>query len=131
MIVGVKESSIFNNIFTCLNLGVLTLIIVSGIWFDDVKNWQVPEEVVRNLTCTKDYERNENEPGNCGKGGFAPYGFEGILKGAATAFYAYVGFDAVATTGEEVKNPQRAIPLSIIVSLGVIFVMYFLIALTV
>lgn len=100
------------------------MIIIAGIWFDDVKNWQVPEEIVRNRTCTKDGE-------DCGTGGFAPYGFQGILKGAATAFYAYVGFDAVATTGEEVKNPQRAIPLSIIVSLGVIFVMYFLIALTV
>lgn len=124
LIVGVKESSIFNNIFTCLNLAVLTLIIISGIWFDDVRNWQIPKSEVENRTCSHD-------PHDCGTGGFAPYGFDGILKGAATAFYAYVGFDAVATTGEEVKNPQRAIPLSIIISLGVIFVMYFLISLTV
>jgi cationic amino acid transporter 1 len=74
-----------------------------------------------NEQCWAEKQEKGEYPGN---GGFLPYGFSGVIAGTATCFYAFVGFDAIATTGEEAINPQRNIPISIVLSLIVCCVAY-------
>ena len=59
---------------------------------------------------------------------FAPTGFSGIGRGAAYIFFAYIGFDAVSTTAQEAKNPQRDLPIGIIASLILCTILYILVA---
>ncbi|CAH1772769.1 unnamed protein product [Owenia fusiformis] len=114
--IGVKESSTFNNIFTGVNLLVVTYVVICGMFKADFHNWNIPKNEIPNGTDPK-YPT--------GDGGFFPFGFSGMMSGAATCFYAFVGFDAIATTGEEVRNPQKAIPISIVISLLACFLAYF------
>jgi amino acid transporter len=106
---GLKESSWVNNIFTLLNLAVVAFVIVAGGMNAKGENWRLPA--------------NASNPDD--HGGFMPFGVEGMIKGAATCFYGFVGFDCIATTGEEVKNPKKAIPVAIVLSLFIIFLAYF------
>ncbi|XP_077511254.1 high affinity cationic amino acid transporter 1-like isoform X2 [Amblyomma americanum] len=108
--IGVKESTRFNNVFTGLNLVVVLYVVIAGSFKADVGNWRLkPKDV----------------PSGSGAGGFFPYGIGGVLNGAASCFYGFVGFDVIATMGEEVKNPRRAIPIGIVLSLGIVFLAYF------
>lgn len=119
-----------NNIFTILNIFVVGFVIIAGslkgkshtlitaysliyYFLADPGNWSISPD------------KNDTNSTAIGSGGFFPFGIEGMIKGAATCFYGFVGFDCIATTGEEVRNPKRAIPISIILSLFIIFVAYF------
>ncbi|XP_053970804.1 cationic amino acid transporter 3 [Hylaeus volcanicus] len=111
--IGVKESSILNNIFTVVNLITIVVIVVAGSIKADPANWRIP---VESIPASVEH---------AGSGGFMPFGISGVMIGAAKCFYGFVGFDAVATTGEEAKNPQRNIPIAIVVSLIIILMAYF------
>ncbi|NXV20739.1 CTR3 protein, partial [Cepphus grylle] len=120
---GVSESALVNKIFTAVNLVVLGFVIIAGFVKGDIKNWQLSEEDYTNNMYPE--PPDDVRKIDFGSGGFVPFGLEGILTGAATCFYAFVGFDCIATTGEEARNPQRSIPIGIIVSLLICFVAYF------
>lgn len=87
-------------------------IITNSIFAADPNNWAI---------------RKEDIPAgvNGGAGGFMPFGVAGVMAGAAKCFYGFIGFDVLATTGEEAKDPKRNIPLSIFLSLIIIFLAYF------
>lgn len=74
-----------------------------------MNNWKIPAKEVSD---------------GYGEGGFFPYGFVGVVKGAAICFFGFIGFDVIAAACEEVKNPKKSVPLSICLSLLIVFSAY-------
>src|SRR5215213_5847914 len=99
--VGIKESRTASNLMVMLKLAVIFFVIVLGAYYINPDNWSP----------------------------FTPTGFAGIMKGVSAVFFAYIGFDAISTTAEECKNPQRDLPKGMINSLIICTVVYVLLAL--
>ena len=111
LIRGIKESASFNSIIVLVKVLVVVLFIVAGIGYVNTSNIGVG--------CTV---------GSPGCAEFMPYGFSGVVTGAAVIFFAYIGFDAVSTAAQEAKNPQRDMPIGIMGSLAICTVLYILVA---
>ena len=90
---------------------------VVGLSHANTKNWNLSKPTLDDV-YGPNHTNHEIEDFNYGEGGYFPYGISGTLAGAATCFYGFVGFDAVATSGEEAINPQRSIPIAIVLSLS-------------
>ncbi len=100
LVVGIKESARATGIIVCLKLAVILFFIAVGAPSVEAANWTP----------------------------FMPQGFAGVGAAAAIIFFAYIGFDAVSTTAEEARNPQRDLPIGIIVSLSICTVLYIAVA---
>ncbi|MDR3667697.1 MAG: amino acid permease [Ignavibacteriaceae bacterium] len=100
LVIGIKESSRTNTIMVIIKLIVLSIFIFVGFHYVKPANWTP----------------------------FAPNGWAGIQAGAAIVFFAYIGFDAVSTVAEEVKNPKRDLPIGIIGSLIICTIFYIIVA---
>ena len=98
---GIKESRNASNIMVYVKLAVIALVLIIGVFYVDTTNW---------------------DP-------FAPNGMTGVLKGVSAVFFAYIGFDAISTTAEECKNPQRDLPRGMIWSIIICTIIYIAIAL--
>lgn len=98
---GMKESRNASNLMVVVKLAIILLVIAVGVFYVDTANW---------------------DP-------FAPNGVTGVLKGVSAVFFAYIGFDAISTTAEECKNPQRDLPRGMMWAIIICTVLYVVIAL--
>jgi basic amino acid/polyamine antiporter, APA family len=101
---GIKESARFNTVIVTIKVAVVLFVIGLGCFYIAPSNWGSSWST------------------------FAPFGMSGIGAGAAYIFFAYIGFDAVSTTAQEAKNPQRDLPIGIIASLLICTVLYISVA---
>lgn len=114
LVLGVSESAKVNNIIVAIKVSVLTAFIVVG---GLIVLSNLPELVTTNWTPFI--------PENTGDGEF---GVDGIMRAASIVFFAYIGFEAVSTAGQEAKDPAKDMPFGIIGSLVVCTVIYMLVA---
>ena len=103
--IGIRQSAWVNNLIVVIKLAVILLFIGFGAFYISVDNWTpfIPENVT---------------------GEYGKFGWSGVAQAAAIIFFAYIGFDAVSTTAQEAKNPQRDLPIGILGSLVVCTILY-------
>jgi len=108
LVVGVSEAASVNGAIVITKVAVLLIVIATGAMFIDPANW------------------HPFIPPNAGT--FGEYGWSGILRGAGVIFFAYIGFDAVSTSAQEARNPQRDMPRGILGSLAVCTLLFVLVS---
>ena len=108
LVIGIRESTRFNNVIVAIKMTVILAFIAFGVLYVNADHW-VPFI-----------------PPAEGDGRF---GWGGVVRGAGVIFFAYIGFDAVSTAAQEVKNPQRDMPIGILGSLAICTVLYIAVAL--
>jgi basic amino acid/polyamine antiporter, APA family len=100
---GIKESRNAGNVMVIIKVAIVLVVIIVGAFYVDTSNWSP----------------------------FMPNGIPGLLKGISAVFFAYIGFDAISTTAEECRNPQRDLPKGILNSIVICTVLYVIIALVI
>ena len=110
LVIGIRESSRFNNIIVAVKLTVIFLFIVLALPAFSTSNW-----------VTSANPEGHFIPPNAGHGMF---GWSGVVRGAAVVFFAYIGFDAVSTAAQEAKMPNRDMPIGILGSLVICTFLY-------
>ena len=131
LIRGTKFSSRVNQVVVAIKLAVVAAVIVVGIGYVDPSNW------------TPFIPASEPVPDSGGGWEQTPlittllgidpgvFGFAGVVAGAAVVFFAFIGFDIVATTAEEARNPQKDVPIGILGSLAIVTILYAAVSLVV
>ncbi len=126
---GIKVSSQVNFVMVTIKLAIVMLVIIAGLFFIKWSNYSpfIPPTGSRAASGGAPTSSLLQDIG------FAPgaFGVSGIFTGAALVFFAYIGFDIVATAAEETKNPQRDMPIGILSSLGICTVLYVAVSLVV
>lgn len=116
LIIGIKESTRFNNAMVIIKLLVVLFVIAVGAFYVNPSNWRPFAPFGYGGLCVF----GKNLFGSLGKDGLPV----GMLAGAAMIFFAYIGFDSVSTHAEEAKRPQRDVPIGIMASLAICTVLY-------
>jgi APA family basic amino acid/polyamine antiporter len=111
LVKGTRESGAVNSVIVAIKVAIVLFFIAIGVGHIDTANYHLAAGPTT------------------GAGGFFPFGFGGVLGGAAFMFFAYIGFDAVSTTAEEAKNPGKDLPFGILTSLAVCTVLYIIVVL--
>ncbi|MFQ4148285.1 amino acid permease [Arthrobacter sp. LAPM80] len=131
LVMGTKLAARINNVFTLIKICIVLFVIVVGFFYVKVENYQPFIPPSQPVTATDTSWQVQPFLSLLTGAEPAMYGFVGIVSGAALVFFAFIGFDVVATSAEEVKNPAKTLPRGIFAGLAVVTVLYILVTLAV
>lgn len=120
---GTKLSANFSAVITAIKVSVVVLVVVVGAFYIKIANFS-PFVPPGQKTADTEQSLFSLLTGAAG----STYGLYGVLAGASIVFFAFIGFDVVATTAEETKNPQRDVPRGILATLAIVTVLYVAVA---